>query len=88
MWPKHPKNKRAHLRFCCVQCDRAITTRLFDAHRAYRERLHPAATLYRVTVDLVIGPLRALKSGILKIRLWKHSPTGRPVICFSMQEGI
>ena len=41
---------RAHLRFCCSWCDRYIAERLFEEHRAYRERLDPSGTLHRVTV--------------------------------------
>ncbi len=41
---------RAHRRFCCLQCDKHVAGRLFQEHRAYRERLHPSGTLHRVTV--------------------------------------
>jgi hypothetical protein len=67
---------RAHLRFCCVQCDRAINTRLFDEHRDYRERLHPAATLHRVTVrsrhwPVSIARIRDLEDSVVEaIRQW------------------
>lgn len=41
---------RSHRRFCCSWCDRHVAERLFEEHRAYRERLHPSGTLHRVTV--------------------------------------
>jgi hypothetical protein len=67
---------RAHLRFCCAWCDRAINTRLFDEHRDYRKRLHPAATLHRVTVrsrhwPLTIPRIRDLEDSVVEaIRQW------------------
>jgi hypothetical protein len=42
---------RANLRFCCARCDKHIAGRLFEAHRAYRERLHPSGTLYEIQVE-------------------------------------
>jgi hypothetical protein len=41
---------RSHRRFCCFWCDSYVAGKLFREHRAYRERLHPAGTLHRVTV--------------------------------------
>jgi hypothetical protein len=48
---------RAHLRFCCAYCDRRLATRLFDEHRDYSKRLHPGATLYRLTIRFSISEL-------------------------------
>lgn len=42
---------RSHRRFCCRHCDEHIAAKLFEEHRAYRERLHPSGTLYLVTVE-------------------------------------
>jgi hypothetical protein len=41
---------RSHRRFCCIRCDRYVAAKLFEEHRAYRERLRPAGTLHRVIV--------------------------------------
>ena len=41
---------RSHFRFCCSWCDQYVATRLFEQHRGYRERLHPAGTLHRLRV--------------------------------------
>jgi hypothetical protein len=48
---------RAHLRFCCRWCDEHVATRLFEEHRAYRERLQPSGTLHLVTARSTHFPL-------------------------------
>ena len=48
---------RAHLRFCCSWCDQHVATRLFEEHRAYRERLQPSGTLHLVTARSTHFPL-------------------------------
>jgi len=67
---------RAHRRFCCLQCDRSNSARLFREHRAYAERLLTGSTLQRVIFRANQTPLstpgiRDLEEAIVAVvRLW------------------